>query len=256
MPHMPDSISRRSLFAAAISVAASESAAHAADLPASFPSHSPAIAKEMVGAAHGRAARVRELLSQRSTLANAAWDWGFGDWETALGAASHVGNREIAELLLANGAHPTLFSATMLGQLDVVKAMIAARPGVERTLGPHSISLLAHARAGGAQSAAVLRFLEELGTASGLTSVEIGEEELSKLTGEYAFGPGPDDRILIEQKGKQLMLTRKGTDARPLHHRGDKLFRPAGAPGVRIDFSDGSILTIHDGDVVLKATRR
>ena len=57
------------------------------------------------------------------------------------------GNRPIAELLLENGAEPTLFSAAMLGQLDVVKAMIAAQPGVQRTRGPHSISLLAHARA-------------------------------------------------------------------------------------------------------------
>jgi hypothetical protein len=28
-------------------------------------------------------------------LARAAWDWGFGDWETALGAASHMGSRPI-----------------------------------------------------------------------------------------------------------------------------------------------------------------
>lgn len=31
--------------------------------------------------------------------------------------------------------------AVMLGQLDVVKAFVAARPGVQRTLGPHSIAL-------------------------------------------------------------------------------------------------------------------
>jgi hypothetical protein len=254
MLHMNLSIARRSFFGA--TAAATFATTLRADLPPSFPSHPPTLIREMVASAHGRAARVRDLLGQRPTLANAAWDWGFGDWETALGAASHVGNREIAELLLANGAHPTLFSATMLGQLDVVKAMIAARPGVERTLGPHSIGLLAHARAGGAQSASVLRFLEELGGNSGLTAVEISEEELSKLTGEFAFGAGPDDRILIEQKGKQLMLTRKGMDARPLYHRGDRLFRPAGAPGVRIDFSDANVVTIHDGDVVLKATRR
>ena len=32
----------------------------------------------------------------------------------------------------------------MLGQLDVVKAAIAASPGVQRVKGPHSITLLRH----------------------------------------------------------------------------------------------------------------
>jgi hypothetical protein len=34
----------------------------------------------------------------------------------------------------------------MLGQLDVVKALIQAQPGAQRIPGPHSISLLAHAK--------------------------------------------------------------------------------------------------------------
>jgi len=85
--------------------------------------------REMVGVSYGNVARVRALLANRPALANATWDWGFGDWETALGAASHVGHREIAAMLLAAGARPTLFSAAMLGQLDVVKAFVAAHPG-------------------------------------------------------------------------------------------------------------------------------
>ena len=89
-----------------------------------FPTHDPAMVKEMVGVAHGNVARVRELLASHPALAKAGWDWGFGDWETALSAASHVGNREIAQLLLDHGARPTLFSAAMLGQLDVVRAFV------------------------------------------------------------------------------------------------------------------------------------
>jgi hypothetical protein len=104
----------------------------------------------MVTVAHGNIERVRELVEAQPTLAKAAWDWGFGDWETALGAASHTGGREIAEYLIAKGARPSVFSAAMLGQLDVVKAFVAAQPGVQRILGPHSIPLLAHAKAGGA----------------------------------------------------------------------------------------------------------
>ena len=219
--------SRRNLLAgAAVGMLAARPATAA--VPDNFPSHPPALAKEMVTVAHGNTARVRELLSIRGSLANATWDWGFGDWETALGAASHTGRREIAEMLLANGAAPTLFSAAMLGQLEVVKAMIAARPGVERTLGPHSISLLAHARAGGEGAAEVFRYLQELGTAGGLDAESISEEDLATFAGEYSFGAGPNDRISISQKGKQLTFTRKGADGRPLHYVGDRAFRPPG----------------------------
>ena len=105
----------------------------------SFPSHHPALAKEIVGVSHFNLARVKELVQKRPQLAQASWDWGYGDWETALGAASHVGQRPIAELLLENGAPPTLFSAAMLGQLDVVKMFLAARPGLQRLRGQHGL---------------------------------------------------------------------------------------------------------------------
>src|SRR5262245_6396028 len=94
-----------------------------AAIPESFPTHAPDLVREIVSVSHGNVKRVKELVEARPSLAKAAIDWGYGDWETALGAASHVGNREIAEFLISNGAPPTLFSATMLGQLDVVKAM-------------------------------------------------------------------------------------------------------------------------------------
>src|SRR5881227_2775114 len=128
--------------------------------PDVFPAHPPELVREMVTVAHFNLSRVREIVEARPSLARAAWDWGFGDWETALGAASHVGNRPIAEYLIEKGARPSLFSATMLGQLDVVKAFIAAQPGVQRIPGPHSIGLLAHAKNGGAPAQAVYAFLE------------------------------------------------------------------------------------------------
>src|SRR5262245_53082118 len=89
---------------------------------ASFPTPPADLVRDMVGVSHNNLARVKELLARQPTLARAAYDWGFGDWEDALGAASHVGNRDIVEVLLANGARPTIFSAAMLGQLDTVKA--------------------------------------------------------------------------------------------------------------------------------------
>ena len=69
-----------------------------------MPSQDPAVVKEMVGVSHADLKRVRELVEKQPALANASVDWGFGDWENALGAASHMGRRDIAEVLLANGA--------------------------------------------------------------------------------------------------------------------------------------------------------
>ena len=41
-------------------------------------------------AAHGDLQRSKELLELQPGLLNAAWDWGGGDFETALGGASHM----------------------------------------------------------------------------------------------------------------------------------------------------------------------
>jgi len=122
----------------------------------------PEMVKAFVGVAHGDLNRVRDLLAQQPRLVNAAWDWGGGDWETGLGAAAHMGRRDIAEVLLSAGARLDLFAAAMLGKLDVVRAVIEAFPGAERVPGPHGIPLIAHARQGGEQAASVVAYLEGL----------------------------------------------------------------------------------------------
>lgn len=101
--------------------------------------------QEFVGNAHGDLDYVRTALEADPTLANAAWDWGDGDWETALGAASHMHRRDIAELLLAHGARLDVFAAAMLGDVDVVKTVLDAHPEMRAALGPHGIPLAAHA---------------------------------------------------------------------------------------------------------------
>lgn len=113
-----------------------------------------ALVKEFVGAAHGKLDRTKEMLAERPALLNATWDWGGGDFETGLGGAAHMGNREIALYLIGQGARTDIFSAAMLGQLDVVKALVKAFPGIEKSLGPHKIPLLAHAKRGGAEEVA------------------------------------------------------------------------------------------------------
>lgn len=225
-----------------------------------FPLQDPAIVKEMVTVAHGDAKRVRELAERYPPLANAAIDWGFGDWEDALGAASHTGRREIAEVLLAHGARPSIFSAAMLGQLDVVKAFIAARPGIQRTLGPHSIPLLQHARAGGPDAAPVAAYLESLGDANNRPpSTPLDNADRDTLVGRYAYGKGARDYFDVDVRNDQLGLGRPGTTRRFLIHTGSLVFFPSGVPTVKVAFAraNGKVtqFTVADPEVIVTATR-
>ena len=120
------------------------------------------LVQEFVGNAHGDLNRVKELLAQESGLINATWDWGGGDFETALGAAAHMGRRDIALFLLEHGARLDIFAAAMLGQLDIVKAALTAYPDALKTPGPHGIPLIAHAQAGGENAKEVLEYLDGL----------------------------------------------------------------------------------------------
>jgi hypothetical protein len=114
---------------------------------------------EFVLKAHGDLGVVKQLLEQEPAIVNAAWDWGGGDWETGLGAASHVGRRDIAEYLLEHGARMDVFAAAMLGEIEIVRAMLDAQPELREARGPHGIPLVAHAEAGGEQARAVLDLL-------------------------------------------------------------------------------------------------
>jgi hypothetical protein len=225
-----------------------------------FPRQDPALAQEVVGRSHVDITRVRELVEKQPALARAAIDWGFGDWETALGAAAHTGRREIAEFLLANGAQPTMFSAAMLGQLAVVRAFVESSPGIQRLPGPHAIPLLAHARAGGADAAAVVTYLESVGGADTRPpTAPLPPADRDAVVGRYTFGAGARDRFDVEVRNDQLGLERPGTPRGLLHHTGDLVFFPSGVPTVRIAFvregAGVARMTIADPDVVLTARR-
>ena len=78
--------------------------------------------------AHSDLEMVKTLLDKEPALLNASMDWGTGDWESALGGASHMGRRDIAGFLLERGARLDLFCATMMGNLAIVKAALALEP--------------------------------------------------------------------------------------------------------------------------------
>jgi hypothetical protein len=120
------------------------------------------LVQEFVSKSHADLERVKELLAQELALVNASWDWGGGDWETGLGAAAHMGRKDIANYLLENGARLDLFAAAMLGKLDIIKAVLEAYPDAIKIPGPHGIPLIAHAQAGGEEAQTVFEYLESL----------------------------------------------------------------------------------------------
>ena len=130
------------------------------------PSIPPTLVREFVGKAHGDLAATKALLAETPGLLNATWDWGGGDFEMGIGGAGHMGNREIAEFLISQGGRMDIFVAAMLGKLDIVKAMLAAYPGLLHSKGPHGIPLMAHARKGGIPAEPVVAFLESQGLKS------------------------------------------------------------------------------------------
>lgn len=225
-----------------------------------FPHTDVEAARKVVGLAHSKLDELRPLVEERPTLALATVDWGFGDWETAIGAASHTGQRAIVEFLMSHGARPDIFTFAMLGHLAAVKSMIETVPGVQRTRGPHGITLLAHARAGGDASKPVLDYLQSLGDADPkYVDKPITDEEKQLLRGEYTFGAGPNDRLSVGDAMGALSIVRVGGIVRRLFHQGDLEFHPAGAPNVIVRFTmtDDHVerVTVIDGTTEIVAVR-
>ena len=110
------------------------------------------LVQNTVNAAHQDLDAVKELVEAEPTLVNAVCDRGAGDWELALGGASHMVKKEIAEYLLSKGARMDVFCAAMLGKKRILEAMIEDDPAIVHAKGPHGIPLLAHAKRSGDDS--------------------------------------------------------------------------------------------------------
>lgn len=113
-------------------------------------------------AAHGSIEEVKNLIAVEPALIHAVINWGGDDWESGLGAAAHTGNREIAEWLLERGARMDIFTAAMLGELELVKMFVKAQPSVIHATGAHGIPLIRHAQMGGERAQAVFDYLTML----------------------------------------------------------------------------------------------
>jgi hypothetical protein len=268
-------LSRRSFFAAssvAVVPAMGSPAVAAAPIamlrridggvPEAFPAQDADDVRTVVGKSHVDFEMVRQLVNERPELAKATWDWGFGDWESSLGAASHMGRRDIAELLMAHGARPTLFTFAMMGQVDVVRAICEANEGIQRLLGPHGITLLGHARAGKDEARSVVDYLESLGDADvGQTNLATTKDDAAAYVGNYAPTGAPDVvfRVSYDERRAGVKFQRDDRQFRFILRVGDDTFAPAGAPSVRIAFArEGDrarSLTVADGPLRVTAAR-
>ncbi len=119
--------------------------------------------KEFVGAGHNNLDKVKTLLIEFPTLIYSTWDWGNGDFETGLEGAGHVGNKEIANYLIRQGARTNLFVLTMLGKTQIVKAYLETYPEYLNARGPHGFTLLHHAQKGGDDAKELLEYLQSKG---------------------------------------------------------------------------------------------
>lgn len=119
--------------------------------------------KAFVSAGHNNLEKVKELMAEMPTLIYATWDLGGGDFETALEGAGHVGNKDIANHLIAAGARTNMFVLTMLGKTSIVKPYLEAFPQYLTARGPHGLTLLHHAQRGGEDARELLDYLKEKG---------------------------------------------------------------------------------------------
>jgi hypothetical protein len=120
------------------------------------------LVQDFVIYAHSELDMVKKLLDKEPMVLNATMDWGAGDWETGLGGASHMGRRDIVEILLDRGARIDIFCAAMMGQLDAVKSFLTLQPKLIDARGPHGLTLHFHAQVGGKDSENVLDYLQSI----------------------------------------------------------------------------------------------
>ena len=173
---------------------------------AANPEFTPEFIREYVIAAHFNLDRVKELLAEHPSLLNVAHQWGPDDFEDGLGAASHVGNRAIAEFYLSQGAPLTICTAAMLGRTDDVRVFLDADPSLATAKGAHKITVLFHAAMSGKTEIADL--LVERGG---------GEGAAHAIHGAISYGHLDMTRWLLEHGAKN--------DLSVLNYEGNPPFR-------------------------------
>lgn len=139
--------------------------------------------REFVIAGHANLARVQQMLEETPALLNMSYEWGENDWESAIQAASHLGNVAVAEYLLSKGAPLEIYTAAMLGRKAEIESMLASDESLIKQTGAHGISILAHAAFHG--NVELFAYLISRGAEGGISyalhnAVASGHVELAK----------------------------------------------------------------------------
>lgn len=121
------------------------------------------LVEKFVNVSHSKFDVVKEMLEEHPTLLNAAHDWNKGDFETGLGASTHVGHKEMTRYFLDKGAQANIFTVALFGRMDILKPMLDFSPSILNAKGPHGLTLLHHAIKGGDEALAVKDHLISLG---------------------------------------------------------------------------------------------
>jgi hypothetical protein len=212
-------ITRRAL-AAAIPAAATAILQAQTPVPETVPQLSSDLVKDWIVKAHQRKIDVMKgLLEREPALLQSSWDWGAGDFESAIQAAAHTGSRDMALFLIDRGARFDLFAAAMLGQLTALKTAVETFPATLQVRGAHGIPLLSHAILGEAPARPVFDFLlargvdvnarSKNGSTPLMAAVQSGQSEIVRLL----LGKGADASVKAANGGTALALGLKRGDA-------------------------------------------
>jgi uncharacterized protein len=140
--------------------------------------------KEFVIAGHGNLEKVKSMLELDSDLLEVKHPWSETDFESALQAASHVGNAAIAMYLLEKGANLEITTSAMLGNIPAIKTFLETNPSLIAATGGHGITLLTHGVISGDPE--VVDFLTSIGATAGASmalniAIDVGELEIIKM---------------------------------------------------------------------------
>ncbi|MBO0323178.1 hypothetical protein J0X14_12795 [Muricauda sp. CAU 1633] len=104
--------------------------------------------QEFVFAAHKSLEETQRILKKYPLLLNSTSQFKKGDFETAVGGASHMGRKDIVDYLVGRGARLDIFNYAFLGYDDFIKKMLTDYPHLLNSYGPHGFTLLHHAQVG------------------------------------------------------------------------------------------------------------
>ncbi|MEO9805246.1 MAG: hypothetical protein ABJF04_18455 [Reichenbachiella sp.] len=104
--------------------------------------------KDFVFAAHKDFEETKRIVEQKPLILNCTNQPQRGDFETAVGGASHMGRRDIADLLVSKGARLDIFNYAFLGYDEFIMKLLTDYPNLLKAPGPHGFTLLHHANVG------------------------------------------------------------------------------------------------------------